>query len=142
MEETHTGKNLAKVVREVLMQTLKQTTDCLLCLLTDSAANMLACAEELKLPHISCFPHDVHNLIQYGTGQRKKSPAGCKILKVYIAQAKSVAAYFRHSSNAMVSLKRHNNGKECGRPDNPGATRWTGTYKNLTRCSINYASLL
>ena len=111
MEETHTGKNLANTVREVLLQTLKVNTDCLLCLLTDSAANMLACADELKLPHISCFPHDVHNLIQYGTGQRKKSPTDCKILKVYIAQAKYVAAYFRHSSNAMVALKRINNGE-------------------------------
>lgn len=65
--EAHTAANLSRVKAELMLQW--GIANKVTCLVTDGAANMGACAKELRLRHTNCVAHTLNLLIKKAIDQ-------------------------------------------------------------------------
>ena len=92
--EQHTAKNIAEKVIS-----LKQEWELegkITCIVTDGAANMIACGRELQLRHTICIAHRINTMV-------KKSIEQSDLLSQLRSNARRIVAYFKSSSCAKVS---------------------------------------
>lgn len=92
--EAHTAENLAKVKAALMSQW--GITDKVTCLVTDGAANMGACAKELRLRHTNCVAHTLNLLIKKALDQNT-------VLSDIRAKSRKIVGYFKSSTTAKVS---------------------------------------
>lgn len=93
--ESHTGKNVADLLREVMAEWGLVDKDP--ALVTDNASNMLVAAEISKLTHVKCFAHSLNLAAQ----RALKLPAVSRLL----GRVRTIVAYFRRSPKALAVLK-------------------------------------
>ncbi|XP_077424041.1 E3 SUMO-protein ligase ZBED1-like [Vanacampus margaritifer] len=123
---THTAANLAEA-KETLMAEWGIRAK-VMSLVTDSAANMIACANRLNVRHISCFAHML-NLVM------KKSLAQTPGLDDLRTRARSIVGHFKSSTTAREKLSEIQ--RQMGRPEHKllqeVETRWNSTFAMLQR---------
>ncbi|CAM4569352.1 unnamed protein product [Leuciscus chuanchicus] len=85
----HTAENMALV----------KTNDKVKCLVTDAAANMIACARILQVRHSVCIAHALNTMVKKSFD---RVPALCDIRN----KAKKVVTYFRSSTSAKEMLNQ------------------------------------
>lgn len=91
--ESHTAANLA-AAKAALMEEwgIRHKTTCLV---TDAAANMIACGRELNLKHAICIAHAINLLVKKGLDQTPGLPE-------LRAKARKIVNLFRCSTTAKV----------------------------------------
>ncbi|XDV31713.1 hypothetical protein PO909_002676 [Leuciscus waleckii] len=122
----HTAENMALVKMNVMMEWA--ITDKVKCLVTDAAANMIACARILQVRHSVCIAHALNTMVKKSFDQ---VPALCDIRN----KAKKVVTYFRSSTSAKEMLTQVQ--QDMNRPVlklvNEVETRWNSTFHMLQR---------
>ena len=89
MPESHTGENLAVMIRNILRE-YEVTLDRVVSITTDSGRNMVkACDELTSLTRVPCFGHILHNAINFGTKDDK--------VESTLKSVRSVVTAFSHS---------------------------------------------
>ncbi|KAI7806093.1 putative zinc finger BED domain-containing protein 6-like [Triplophysa rosa] len=92
--QAHTGENVT-YVKASLMEEWGITNN-VTCLVTDGAANMIACGRELRLRHTICTAHTLNLIV-------KKALDQTPVLSDIQAKARRLVAYFRSSTTAKVT---------------------------------------
>lgn len=122
--DRHAVENMALVKKNVMMEWAIK--DKVKCLVTDAAANMIACAKILQVRHSVCIAHALNTMVKKSFDQ---VPALCDIRN----KAKKVVTYFRSSTSAKEMLTQVQ--KEMNRPArklvNDVETRWNSTLHML-----------
>ncbi|KAM9726418.1 E3 SUMO-protein ligase ZBED1-like isoform 2-T2 [Menidia menidia] len=123
---THTSDNLARVVHNHMAEW--GITDKVNCLVTDAAANMIACAKALKIRHSICIAHGLNLLVRKSFDQ---IPDLCDIR----AKAKRIVAYFHSSTTGKERLEgtQIQMGRQSQKLIIDVDTRWNSTYLMLER---------
>ncbi|XP_037637100.1 zinc finger BED domain-containing protein 4-like [Sebastes umbrosus] len=123
---THTAENLA-CVKASLMEEWGITNK-VTCLVTDGAANMIACGRELRLRHTICIAHTLNLIV-------KKALELTPVLSDIRAKARKLVGYFRSSTTAKEKLAQVQ--QDMGRPKlkllQEVDTRWNSTFHMLHR---------
>ena len=71
-------------------------TEKVTCLVRDGAANMAACARELRLKHAICVAHTLNLVVKKALDQTSE-------LSAIRAKSRKIVGYFRSSTTAKVS---------------------------------------
>ena len=123
---SHTAANIAEA-KETLMAEWKIRAK-VKTLVTDSAANMIACANLLNVRHISCFAHMLNLVV-------KKSLAQTPGLDEIRTRARKIVVHFKSSTTAREKLSEIQ--RQMGRPEHKLLqevdTRWNSTFAMLQR---------
>ena len=127
MPQAHTGINLADILRETIeMWNLNEES--LVCLTTDSGANIVRAVEMLEWSRLSCFGHNLHNAVNNSI---KDDSRVCRS----VGMCHKLVGSFSHSwkrqqslSKAQVELDlpKHSLVTEC-------TTRWGSKQKMIER---------
>ncbi|XP_048039087.1 zinc finger BED domain-containing protein 4-like [Megalobrama amblycephala] len=121
--DRHTAENMALVKKNVMMEWAIK--DKVKCLVTDAAANMIACAKILQVRHSVCIAHALNTMVKKSFDQ---VPALCDIRN----KAKKVVTYFRSSTSAkemLTQVQKEMNSNLV----NDVETRWNSTLHMLQR---------
>ncbi|KAL0151887.1 hypothetical protein M9458_052807 [Cirrhinus mrigala] len=98
------------------------------CLVTDAAANMIACASRLKMHHTNCLAHALNLVVKKAIEQTP----GLEDIRV---KARKIVAHFKSSTTAREKLLLLQN--QMGKPNHKLIqevdTRWNSTYAMLER---------
>jgi len=98
------------------------------CLVTDTAANMVACASILKLRHTNCIAHALNLVVKKAIEQTP----GLEDIRL---KARKIVAHFKSSTTARERLLVVQN--QMGKPNHKliqeVETRWNSTYAMLER---------
>lgn len=91
--ESHTAENLASAKASLMNEW--GITNKVTCMVTDGAANMVACVRELRLRHHICTAHTLNLIVKKTLEQH---PVLCAIR----AKSRRLVGYFRSSTTAKV----------------------------------------
>ncbi|XP_016320206.1 zinc finger BED domain-containing protein 4-like isoform X1 [Sinocyclocheilus anshuiensis] len=124
--QAHTAENVAHL-KASLMEEWGITNN-VTCLVTDGAANMIACGRELRLRHTVCIAHTLNLIV-------KKALDQTPVLADIRAKARKLVGYFRSSVTAKEKLALLQ--QQMGRPTlkllQEVETRWNSTFQMLHR---------
>ncbi|XP_042073325.1 zinc finger BED domain-containing protein 4-like [Haplochromis burtoni] len=103
-------------------------TDKVTCLVTDGAANMGACARELRLKHAICIAHTLNLVVKKALDQTPE-------LSDIRAKSRKIVGYFRSSTSAKerLSVVQEQLRKPQHKLLQEVETRWNSTYNMLQR---------
>ncbi|XP_062872093.1 zinc finger BED domain-containing protein 4-like [Trichomycterus rosablanca] len=123
---THTAENLAMAHSRFMEEWgIKDKTKCIV---TDAAANMIACVNNLNVRHALCVAHNLNLIV-------KKSFEEVPGLSELRAKCRKMVTYFRTSTTAKETLTQVQ--KQMGLPSLKMIlevdTRWNSTYLMLER---------
>ncbi|XP_028428641.1 zinc finger BED domain-containing protein 4-like [Perca flavescens] len=124
--ERHTAANIAATKTSVMEEWGIQGK--VRCLVTDGAANMLACGNILQLRHSICIAHAINLLVKKAIDQ---TPG----LEEIRGKARKIAAYFRTSTVArerLLSIQQQM-GIPVHKLVQEVETRWNSTYEMMAR---------
>ncbi|KAK0156243.1 Zinc finger BED domain-containing protein 1 [Merluccius polli] len=124
--DKHTAVNLAAVITSLMEEWgigAKVT-----CLVTDGAANMLACGRTLRLRHAICVAHTLNLIV-------KKCLDLTPVLSSIRTKARRLVGYFRSSTSAKEKLAviQEQMGKPTLKLIQEVETRWNSTFQMLQR---------
>ena len=91
--QSHTSAKIASVKRSLVDEW--GITSKITCLVTDGAANMVACRKALKLHHSICVAHSINLIV-------RKSMDMLPALTLIRTKARKLVGYFRSSTTAQV----------------------------------------
>lgn len=91
--QAHTAENLARVKTALMVEW--GIANKITCLVTDGAANMGACARELRLRHTICVAHMLNLIV-------KKALDHNPVVSEIRAKVRKMVGYFRSSTTAKV----------------------------------------
>ncbi|XP_016103368.1 zinc finger BED domain-containing protein 4-like isoform X2 [Sinocyclocheilus grahami] len=124
--QAHTAENLAHLKASLMEEW--GITNHVTCLVTDGAANMIACGRELRLRHTVCIAHTLNLIV-------KKALDQTPVLADIRAKARKLVGYFRSSVTAKEKLAQLQ--QQMGRPTlkllQEVETRWNSTFQMLHR---------
>ncbi|KAL3977095.1 protein phosphatase 1L [Sarotherodon galilaeus] len=122
----HTAENIAQVKGSLMTEWA--ITDKVTCLVTDGAANMGACARELRLKHAIYIAHTLNLVVKKALDQ---TPEVSDIR----AKSKKIVGYFRSSTTAKerLSVVQEQLRKPQLKLIQEVETRWNSTYNMLQR---------
>lgn len=92
--KVHTAENIEHVKSSLMREWA--ITNKVTCLVTDGAANMGACARELRLKHAICVAHTLNLVVKKALDQIPE-------LSDIRAKSRKIVGYFRSSTTAKVS---------------------------------------
>lgn len=124
--QRHTAENLAMVKRSVMEEW--GIASKVRCLVTDAAANMIACGRMLHIRQTVCIAHSINLTVKKACDQ---VPALTEIPN----KARQIVTYFRSSTTAKEKLNQMQQqmGAPCKKLINEVPTRWNSTYHMLER---------
>ncbi|KAL3979504.1 carboxypeptidase N regulatory subunit [Sarotherodon galilaeus] len=122
----HTAENIAQVKGSLMAEWA--ITDKVTCLVTDGAANMGACARELRLKHAICIAHTLNLVVKKALDQTPE-------LSDIRAKSRKIVGYFRSSTTAKerLSVVQEQLRKPQLKLIQEVETRWNNTYNMLQR---------
>lgn len=125
MHDSHTGKNLADLLKDVATEWGINAKDT--ALVTDNAGNMIVCAELCGFLHIRCYAHTLNLAAQ----RALKLPAVATLL----GRIRRVSSFFHRSTKAHHIFREKQ--KQLKLPDRlletDVATRWNSAYEMVQR---------
>ncbi|KAK0150377.1 Zinc finger BED domain-containing protein 1 [Merluccius polli] len=125
MYDSHTGENIAALLKEAVAEWQLDTKDPVL--VTDNAANMHVAAELAGMSHIRCFAHSLNLASQ----KALKVPAVDRLL----GRIRRVTAFFRRSTIASHQLKQKQDLLKLPKHKliTDVVTRWNSSYDMVDR---------
>ncbi|XP_077080800.1 E3 SUMO-protein ligase ZBED1-like [Siphateles boraxobius] len=125
MYDSHTGENIAAVLKEAVAEWRLDIKDPVL--VTDNAANMHVAAELADMSHIRCFAHSLNLASQ----KALKVPSVDRLL----GRVRCVTAFFRRSTIASHQLKQNQDLLKLPkhRLITDVVTRWNSSYDMVDR---------
>nr|XP_054590355.1 zinc finger BED domain-containing protein 4-like [Nothobranchius furzeri] len=124
--QKHTAENMATVKRSLMEEW--GIAGKVRCLVTDAAANMIACARMLQVRQTICIAHSINLIV-------RKSCDQISTLTELRNKARQIVTYFRSSTMAKEKLTQMQ--QQLGTPlhklINEVPTRWNSTYHMLER---------
>ncbi|XP_042624981.1 E3 SUMO-protein ligase ZBED1-like isoform X2 [Cyprinus carpio] len=124
--QTHTAEDLAQVKASLMEEW--GITHSVTCLVTDGAADMIACGRELRLRHTVCIAHTLNLIV-------KKALEQTSALADIRAKARKLVGFFRSSTTAKEKLAQLQ--QQMGRPTlklvQEAEARWNSTFEMLRR---------
>ena len=127
--QSHTGLRTANVIQSILEDFNLNLNNPTLRLVSvsDAASNMAASVAELKLPHVFCFAHLLHNCLKHAF----QAPE----LKKIFGKVKELVLYFRSSpqkSDKLISMQKTLQLPEI-KLKKSVETRWSSQYDSIDR---------
>ncbi|KAK7891903.1 hypothetical protein WMY93_023866 [Mugilogobius chulae] len=124
--QQHTAENLAQAKQKVIEEWA--IAEKVRCLVTDAAANMIACARKLQIRHTICIAHSLNLTV-------RKSCDQIETLTDIRNKTRQIVTYFRTSTTAKEKLTQVQ--LQMGGPVkklmNEVSTRWNSTYLMFER---------
>ncbi|CAI5694995.1 unnamed protein product [Oreochromis niloticus] len=122
----HTAENIAQVKGSLMTEWA--ITDKVTCLVTVGAANMGACARELRLKHAMCIAHTLNLVVKKALDQTPE-------LSDIRAKSRKIVGYFGSSTTAKerLSVVQEQLRKPQLKLIQEVETRWNSTYNMLQR---------
>ncbi|XP_070410613.1 zinc finger BED domain-containing protein 4 [Nothobranchius furzeri] len=124
--QKHTAENMATVKRSLMKEW--GIAGKVRCLVTDAAANMIACARMLQVRQTICIAHSINLIV-------RKSCDQISTLTELRNKARQIVTYFRSSTMAKEKLTQMQ--QQLGTPlhklINEVPTQWNSTYHMLER---------
>ncbi|XP_022535823.2 zinc finger BED domain-containing protein 4-like [Astyanax mexicanus] len=133
--QQHTAENMAQVTKNLMEEwaIAKKVT----CLVTDAAANMIACVRKLQIRYTICIAHSLNLTV-------RKSCDQIETFTDIRHKTRQIVTYFRTSTTAKEKLTRVQ--LQMGGPVkkliNEVSTRWNSTYLMLERIVEQKESVL
>ncbi|XP_038124278.1 E3 SUMO-protein ligase ZBED1-like isoform X2 [Cyprinodon tularosa] len=133
--QQHTAENMAQVKKNLMQEWA--IAEKVTCLVTDAAANMVACVKKLQIRHTICIAHSLNLTV-------RKSCDQIETLTEIRNKTKHIVTYFRTSTTAKEKLAQVQ--LQMGGPVkkliNEVSTRWNSTYLMLERMAEQKESVL
>ncbi|XP_049319320.1 E3 SUMO-protein ligase ZBED1-like [Astyanax mexicanus] len=133
--QQHTAENMAQVTKNLMEEWA--IAEKVTCLVTDAAANMIACVRKLQIRHTICIAHSLNLTV-------RKSCDQIETFTDIRHKTRQIVTYFRTSTTAKEKLTRVQ--LQMGGPVkkliNEVSTRWNSTYLMLERIVEQKESVL
>ncbi|XP_049328332.1 zinc finger BED domain-containing protein 4-like [Astyanax mexicanus] len=133
--QQHTAENMAQVTKNLMEEWA--VAEKVTCLVTDAAANMIACVRKLQIRHTICIAHSLNLTV-------RKSCDQIETFTDIRHKTRQIVTYFRTSTTAKEKLTRVQ--LQMGGPVkkliNEVSTRWNSTYLMLERIVEQKESVL
>ncbi|MGL5596557.1 MAG: hypothetical protein ACRDDA_00215, partial [Aeromonas sp.] len=124
--KTHTAAHIAEAKATLMREW--SISGKVSCMVTDGAANMVACVETLKIRHAHCFAHGLNLVV-------KKAIDSAPELEDLRNRGRKIVGHFRSSTTAKDKLSQFQH--QMGRPQHKliqeVETRWNSTFAMFQR---------